>query len=129
MKVYVDDTREAPEGWHLCNSFYSAYEFITKHYEEITHIDFDYYLSEKNTYQNGNDLIRELLWFYKDTGKNIFHQPKENYTFHSSDSYMNEKMRETLYEFFDRLEVKVEHKRKLESVSKLDRLRKSKGRR
>ena len=125
MKVYVDDTRAAPETWILCDGLHSATEFILENFADITHIDFDYYLSEKNPYHTGMALLEELVYEQK-CGKKIFHQPLENYTFHSSDASMNEKMRDFLIK-----EVFVGQKKKAEltKVSKLQRMRNSKGRR
>jgi hypothetical protein len=117
VKVYVDDTRIAPEGWHQVWNIREALDFIEDNYEEITHIDFDYYLSETNNAHTG----LRLLQYLKRSGLNIFHQPKENYTFHSSDSYMNEVMSNYLWD--------VKPKTEKKQASSLQRLRNSKGRR
>lgn len=125
MKVYVDDARPAPENWILCDSLHSATDFILENFADITHIDFDYYLSEENPYHTGMALLEELIYEQK-CGKNIFHQPEENYTFHSSDVSMNERMQNFLNrEIFAKQKKKVE----LAKVSKLQRMRNSKGRR
>jgi hypothetical protein len=117
VKVYVDDTRIAPEGWHQVWNIREALDFIEDNYEEITHIDFDYYLSETNHAHTGLLLLQHL----KRSGLNIFHQPKENYTFHSSDSSMNAVMSDYLWGQQQKPEKK--------QVSGLQRLRSSKGRR
>ena len=115
-EVYVDDQRTAPEGWVQVWNIRDALELIEEKYKEITHIDFDYYLSETNHAHTGLLLIHYL----KRTGLNIFHQPEENYTFHSSDETMNERMRDYLF-------PKTEAEKK--GISKLQLLRNSKGRR
>lgn len=119
MKVWVDDQRPAPEGWVQCWNIREAEQFIEENKESITHIAFDYYLSEDNRYHTGLLLIQHL--WYKN-GRKVFSQPKENYTFHSSDDYMNSTMMDFLY---SRLEPNTDKPKK----SMLEKLRSSKGRR
>lgn len=66
---------------------------------------------------NYSKMFQEL----KHLGVNVFHQPRENYTFHSSDSHMNDVMANYLWG------TKPE-KSKAQSRG-LQRLRNSKGRR
>ena len=117
VKVYVDDTRKAPEGWVQVWNISDAVDFIVENYRQITHIDFDYYLSETNHSHTGLQLIQYL----KQLGVNVFHQPRENYTFHSSDSHMNEVMANYLWS--------VKPEKSKTRVGGLQRLRNSKGRR
>ena len=124
IKLYVDDQRVAPEGWHQCWNIGDAMDFIEENYEEISHIDFDYYLNEDMPAHNGALLIRYLLGMGRD-GTNVFHQPIENYTFHSSDDIMNDNMRELIAsEAFG-----IKPKPEVKTQSRLARMRASKGRR
>ena len=101
-----------------------ALDFIEENYAEISHIDFDYYLNENMPAHNGSLLIRELGRM-KDQDIKVFHQPIENYTFHSSDSSMNDVMRGLVEREFG-VQIKTKPKPQL---TQLQRLRKSKGRR
>ena len=123
MKVYVDDRRPAPDGWHQVFRIADAFDLIEANYADITHISFDYYLSENNN--NGMQLINDLFQLERANNIKIFHQPFENYTFHSSDSHMNDVMRDALYARFG-FEPNII---KVKPVSQLKRLRKSSGRR
>jgi hypothetical protein len=114
VKVYVDDERTAPEGWVQAWNIRDAIKLIEDNYQDITHIDFDYYLSKDNQHHTGLRLLQELKY----SGLDIFHQPKENYTFHSSDESMNQRMREYLFPTDSK-----------PPMSRLDRLRNNKGRR
>jgi hypothetical protein len=117
VKVYVDDTRTAPEGWVQMWNIRDARNYIEENYEQITHIAFDYYLSETNRAHTGLLLIQYLKY----SGLDIFHQPAENYTFHSSDETMNERMRDCLFP--------PQTESKQATVSQLTMLRRNKGRR
>jgi hypothetical protein len=97
IKLFVDDVRVAPEGWTQVWDIRAAHDFIEENHAEISHIDFDYYLSEDMPSRTGALLIRDLLRMKCD-GIDVFHQPIENYTFHSSDEDMNVKMRELVAE-------------------------------
>ena len=100
IKLYIDDMRTAPEGWTQVWSIGEAIDFIEEHYAEITHIDFDYYLNENMAAHNGSLLIRDLICM-RHEGIDVFHQPIENYTFHSSDPSMNAKMQRLIEEAFE----------------------------
>lgn len=123
IKVYVDDERKAPEGWHQCWNIEEAHDFIEENASEISHIDFDYYLSESMPERNGSLLIRNLIGM-KHYGVKVFHQPIENYTFHSSDNSMNAKMKELVEAEFG-IQKKIPKVQK----SRLQQMRESKGRR
>jgi hypothetical protein len=123
IKLYIDDTREAPEGWTQVWNIRDALDFIEDNHAEISHIDFDYYLNEDMPAHNGSLLIHELVGMKRE-GIKVFHQPIENYTFHSSDSYMNDVMRGLVEREFG-IEIKTEPKQ----LSRLQRMRNSKGRR
>lgn len=119
IKLFIDDKRPAPEGWHLVTNVRDALEFIDENSFMISHISFDYYLSDDG-YRTSMDILRSI-------DADVFHQPLENYTFHSSDSSMNDKMAE-----FVRSLVDPESKQRSLNKSKgalLQRMRKSKGRR
>lgn len=45
MKLFIDDIREAPEGWVLARSISSAVNLIQRYQSEITHISFDHDIS------------------------------------------------------------------------------------
>ena len=126
MKVYIDDQRKAPEDWVQLFNSYDAIEFIVEHHSEITHIDFDYYLSETDHYDTGLKVIEYLISLQRTYDVNIFHSPQENYTFHSSDSFMNERMADAISYLFGR---KTEYKHAKPKISQLQKLRNSKGRR
>ena len=100
IKLYIDDGRTAPEGWKQVFNIHEALEFIKENYADISHIDFDYYLSHDMPGHNGSRLIRELLNYEEFEGIKVFHMPIENYTFHSSDSSMNDVMRTQLEKAF-----------------------------
>jgi hypothetical protein len=123
IKLYVDDVRVAPEGWEQCWNIRDAVNYIEENHAEISHIDFDYYLNEDMPSHTGSMLIR-LLSNMKREGINVFHQPIENYTFHSSDSSMNDVMRKLVESEFG-----IEFKPKPNQLSRLQRLRNSRGRR
>lgn len=125
MKLYIDDRRPAPDGWIQAFNITDAIGTIEANYEDITHISFDYYLSEEMPSHTGVRLIEYLIQLEKSDNINIFHQPFENYTFHSSDRYMNDVMRDVLYARFGFKPDNI----KAKPVSQLQRLRKSSGRR
>lgn len=123
IKLFIDDTRPAPEGWHLETTIQGAHEFILEHAQDISHIDFDYYMSAYSTVPNCAELIQYLIY----EKVPVFHQPRKNYTFHSSDSSMNDRMNTLIDVAFGLLpEPTIEPK---VTASKLSMLRKSKGRR
>jgi hypothetical protein len=124
IKLFVDDVRVAPEGWTQMWNIRDALDFIEENYAEISHIDFDYYLNEDMPAHNGSLLIGYIVRM-KDQDIKVFHQPIENYTFHSSDSSMNDKMRGLVEREFGI----VPAPEKVAPISQLQRLRKSKGRR
>lgn len=123
IKLYVDDVRVAPEGWTQVWNIGDALDFIEENHAEISHIDFDYYLNEDMPAHNGSLLIHELVGMKRE-GIKVFHQPIENYTFHSSDSSMNDVMRGLV-----ECEFGIEIKPKPNQLSRLQRMRNSKGRR
>lgn len=45
MKLFIDDIRDAPEGWVLARSISEAVNFIRRYALEITHISFDHDIS------------------------------------------------------------------------------------
>ena len=124
IKLFVDDVRVAPEGWTQVWNIRDAHDFIEDNHAEISHIDFDYYLNEDMPAHNGSLLIRDLVGMKRE-GIKVFHQPIENYTFHSSDSSMNDVMRGLVEHEFG-IEPEPETKPLL---SRLQRMRNSKGRR
>jgi hypothetical protein len=124
IKLFVDDIRLAPEGWTQVWTIHEAIKFIEDNHAEISHIDFDYYLNETIPEHNGSLLIHDLISM-KHEGINVFHQPIENYTFHSSDSSMNDVMQGLVEREFG-IEPEPE---KLAPMSRLQRMRNSKGRR
>lgn len=126
MKVYIDDQRKAPDGWVQVFNVNEAVEFIVENCDVITHIDFDYYLSETDNYETGMKVIEYLMMFQEKYHVKIFHSPQENYTFHSSDSFMNERMSARIASLFDARPVSSYGKTKM---SQLQKLRNSKGRR
>jgi hypothetical protein len=129
IKLYIDDTRTAPEGWHQCWNINEAHDFIEENAADISHIDFDYYLSEDMPERTSALLIRYLLDMKRD-GIDVFHQPIGNYTFHSSDEDMNVKMRELVAErAFGIKPAKLFLDELIETPSRLQRMLKSKGRR
>jgi hypothetical protein len=127
IKLYIDDVRIAPEGWHQVWNIGDALEFIEANHADISHIDFDYYLNENMPKHTGAMLIRQIIRL----GLDVFHQPIENYTFHSSDSEMNDQMRNMVAMEFDALLLpyNVEYKTVPKPLSGLQRLRNNKGRR
>jgi hypothetical protein len=124
IKLYIDDVRVAPEGWTQVWNIGDALNFIEENHAEISHIDFDYYLNEDMPLHTGARLIRELARM-KHVDINVFHQPIENYTFHSSDDSMNDKMRELIEQEFG-IEPAPEQPA---PISRLQQMRNSKGRR
>jgi hypothetical protein len=124
IKLYVDDTRTAPEGWTQVWDIHEAHDFIEECHANISHIDFDYYLNEDMPSHTGALLIRNLVGMKRE-GIKVFHQPIENYTFHSSDSSMNDVMRDMIeHEFGVQIKTKPELR-----LTQLQRMRNSKGRR
>jgi hypothetical protein len=121
IKLYVDDQRTAPDGWHQCWNINDALDFVEDNHAEISHIDFDYYLNEDMPAHNGSMLIRRLTRMEH----KVFHQPIENYTFHSSDSSMNDVMQGLVEREFGIEQVKDQPA----PISRLQRMRNSKGRR
>lgn len=45
MKIYIDDIREAPEGWHLCRTISEAIRAIARFTSEIDEISLDHDIS------------------------------------------------------------------------------------
>ena len=125
IKLYIDDRREAPEGWHQCWDILEAYDFVCENAANISHIDFDYYLSEDMPARTGELLIRDFIHLKHD-GITVFHQPIENYTFHSSDTSMNDRMRELVEREFGLIKDETPEK---PHRSRLARMRESRGRR
>jgi hypothetical protein len=124
IKLFVDDVRVAPEGWTQVWNIREAVDFIEDNHAEISHIDFDYYLNEDMPSHNGSLLIRTLAGMKRE-GIKVFHQPIENYTFHSSDSCMNDVMKELVEAEFGINAVASQ----LAPMSRLQKMRNSKGRR
>ncbi len=124
MKLYIDDTRTAPAGWTQAFTFHEAIDIIQNHAPEITHIDFDFYLSESSNVLTGHRLIQELLHLEDCEPITVFHQPRDHYTTHSSDSDCNQRMDSLLNTRFGVGDPAVKPK-----VNQLDRLRKNKKRR
>lgn len=141
MKLYIDDERPTPEGWVAAKTFREALITIDDHREEITHIAFDWMLDPQRPSLNGVLLLQNLIaqHFYDEP---IFTHPRENYTCHSSDSSMRDKMNAMLDDVFaaeDKIGVfnRLQEQRKTRQMrgeraapqmSKLDRLRKAKRR-
>lgn len=124
MKLYIDDTRTAPDGWTQAFTFAEALDIIQDNTESITHIDFDYYLSEQHPAPTGLRLIQELIHLEDCEPIRVFHQPRHHYTTHSSDSHCNEQMNALLDRHFGAGDPAVKPK-----VSQLTRLRKNNKRR
>lgn len=123
MKLYIDDEREAPPGWVQAFNFKEAIETIVENAPVITHIDFDFFLSDHPGMLTGEDLIRELSHIQYLEGVKIFHQPRHHYTCHSSDDFYNQQMNKRLDKIFG-INESLPSKQ-----PQLERLRKSKGRR
>ena len=122
IKLYVDDKRPAPDGWVLSTTAGDAVNFIEDNYQNISHISFDGYLSDTLPH-TGKDVIRRAKYISNE----VFHQPRENYTCHSADQYMNDQMNAMLDEIFGIVHKK--DNKKYQNKSRLERLRASKGRR
>lgn len=45
MKLYIDDIREAPEGWTLVRTISEAVNFIARYFNEIKEISIDHDIS------------------------------------------------------------------------------------
>ncbi len=95
MKVYIDDERAAPEGWHPIKTFHEALRFVPEHAAEITHIAFDWQLSMEMPAWNGVNLLREFAGIHFNE-EPIFTQPRSHYTCHSSDASVRAEMEEIL---------------------------------
>ena len=67
IKVWIDDIREAPEGYTWCRSTNSALRFITQNKDYIELIDIDHDAGEYAKY--GGDYIKLLDWL-EETGRN-----------------------------------------------------------
>jgi hypothetical protein len=88
MKLYIDDQRDAPEGWHLIRNKEELEKFVNNHgLASIEQIDLDGYL-ERCT---GIDIIHYLYQSRYNGNKKL---PLPKMTFHSSDECMNQKMQE-----------------------------------
>ena len=59
MKLYLDDIREAPEGWHLVRTVKNAIELLKS--KNVNEISLDHDLGD-NRYGTGYDVI---LWIEK----------------------------------------------------------------
>jgi hypothetical protein len=58
MKLYLDDTRPAPDGWKLVTSVPLAQTLLASKNADITHISLDHDLG---TWQNGLHLVEWML--------------------------------------------------------------------
>ena len=67
MKLWIDDVREAPEGYVWLKSSNEALRFIMAHSSEIELIDLDHDAGDFAQY--GGDYIRILDWL-EETGRN-----------------------------------------------------------
>lgn len=135
MKLYIDDTRPAPEGWVLADSFHAGLAAVAEAEEEITHIAFDWQLDPDRPSLNGERLLHELALIHFEEVP-VFTQPREHYTCHSSDAHKREKMGRILdavlaakdcEDFRHRLSRRSAS-REAPKMSALDRLRKAKRR-
>ena len=68
MKLWIDDIREAPEGYTWCKSVNEAKSFIL-HYKNVFLIDIDHDAGDYAKY--GGDYIKLLDWLEK----NNYHIP------------------------------------------------------
>ena len=128
IKLYVDDKRPAPDGWVLVTSARDAIIFIEENYQNISHISFDGYLSDRLPH-TGKDVIRHVKYISdKPNFSGVFHQPRENYTCHSADQFMNDQMNTMLDEIFG-IAIPKKDDKPYQPKSTLERLRNSKGRR
>lgn len=72
MKLYIDDERQAPEGWRLCTTPESALFWIQSCYnsllidDRITHISLDHDLGYEHF--NGADLMQGIYYIDKIMG-------------------------------------------------------------
>lgn len=93
MKVFIDDKRNPPDdSWVVCRDMRSAYDLLLSEVDNITHVAFDFYLDDTG-FRTCGDLISRLIGRSQYDGKDYLGLPMENYSFHSSDSAMNDQMR------------------------------------
>lgn len=128
MKLWIDDERPAPEGWTHAKTFHEGLNIVMDHYPEITHIAFDWMLDHRNMAYNGHALIKHLHSEQRYNGVDIFHQPRENYTCHSSDLTMRQDMEHALDEIFCIAKPVVKSVKSVKPKSQLQRLMKAKRR-
>lgn len=67
MKLWVDDIRPAPEGWHQAYSVNATKEMILANYPDIEGISLDHDSSIYN--QFGGDYINILKWLEEEEHK------------------------------------------------------------
>lgn len=60
MKLWIDDIRPAPDGWHQCYSVNEAKEFIVNNYDNLEIVDLDH--DSGDYYNAGGDYIKILDW-------------------------------------------------------------------
>lgn len=48
-KLWIDDLRPAPDGWHWVKSSHEALEYLEKNHETVTHVSFDHDLGGDDT--------------------------------------------------------------------------------
>lgn len=90
--IWIDDQREAPEGWIWIKSLYDLGEYYEDYSPSV--ISFDYYLENTLT---GMDCLVDILYrnYYDDTG---FLDKCTFMNFHSSDDFYSRKMEKFLIE-------------------------------
>ncbi len=86
MKIYLDDEREAPEGWTRTRS--SPVTIALLRTEHVTHLSLDHDLGEEDGVGNGYDV---LLWIEEQVAC-YGYSPVENITVHSANSGARPKM-------------------------------------
>ena len=85
MKIYLDDEREAPEGWTRTYRVEPTLCLLVEHEGEITHLSLDHDLGTERT---GYDV---LLWIERMVVEEGY-QPPEHITVHSANSGARPKM-------------------------------------
>jgi len=89
MKVYLDDVRDAPDGWVRAYTAAAAIEFLRS--GKVTHLSLDHDLGEEITYGTGYDV---LLWLEEQVMCHGFTPPK--ITVHSANYGARPKMEQAI---------------------------------
>ena len=112
MRIYVDDQRRAPEGWHLCQTINDAIRAIAMYGEQIEEISLDHDIGHEKMCEDMvyrsyscDETFEAVAWYIKsyygfknDVNHNMMPSPFKipKITIHTANPAARERMRAIL---------------------------------